>query len=84
VTAPLSFLLDGADAHERLARLREMRAVTAMICGWQHPVKRALDEAINGSGSAVAIALAEIDALPALRRRRVLAVIAALGKGGGR
>jgi hypothetical protein len=80
MTAPrLGFLLADADALETTARLREWRAVTALICGWNSEVKRALDQAIEGGSSAVA--LSAIDRLPALRRRRVLATIAALSKG---
>ena len=84
MTAPrLSFLLDGASDVERLCRMREWRAVTALICGWNSEVKRALDQAIEGGSSAVAV-LSEIDALPALKRRRVLATIGALMRGGRR
>jgi hypothetical protein len=72
----LSFLLAGASDVERVARLREMRVVVALLCGWSSPAKRAVDQAL--AGGSCAAALAEIDALPALRRRKVLAVIGAL------
>jgi len=78
-THRLSFLLADADAHETAARLREMKVVTALLCGWRAPVTIAIDAALAGGSAAVA--LREIDALPALRRRRVLSCIGALMKG---
>jgi hypothetical protein len=81
MTAPrLAFLLDGASDVEVIARLREMRVVVALLAGWDSEAKRAIDTALAGGSAAVAIEA--IDRLPALRRRRVLAVIGALMKGG--
>jgi serine/threonine protein kinase HipA of HipAB toxin-antitoxin module len=59
-----------------------MRVVVALIVGWDSPAKLAIDRALEGASAAVA--LAEIDRLPALRRRKVLACIGALSKAGGR
>jgi hypothetical protein len=72
----LGFLFDGLDAGERLTRLREMRALVAVYCGWNHPAKLALDQAV--SGGSLAVALAEIDRLPTGRRRRLLSSYGAL------
>jgi hypothetical protein len=80
MTAPhrLNFLLADSDV-EMVARLREWRVIVALLVGWDSDVKRAIDTALAGGSAAVAIAA--IDRLPALRRRRVLACIAALMKG---
>ena len=79
----LAFLIDGAPEAERIARLREMRVVVALLCGWGSPAKRAIDQALAGGSDAAA--LTEIDRLPALRRRRILATFGALlPKGRGR
>jgi hypothetical protein len=73
----LDFLLRGVTKTERTARLRELRAVAMLLCGANHPATRALECAISDPRAA-GTALASIDTLPALRRRRVLAIIAAL------
>jgi dihydroneopterin aldolase len=73
----LGFLFDGIDEVERRARLRELRVLVAVYCGWDHPAKAALDQAISSNAS-YEIALEAIDQLPALRRRRLLATYAAL------
>lgn len=73
----LSFLFDGGDQHERVARIRELRSLVAVYCGWDAPAKRALDEAVL-SGASIEPALAEIDKLPALLRRRLLSSYGAL------
>jgi hypothetical protein len=75
--ARLCFLLDGIDEAEQIARLRELRVLVAVYCGWDHPAKAALDQAISSNGS-YEIALEAIDQLPALRRRRLLASYGAL------
>jgi hypothetical protein len=73
----LDFLLEGADAMERQARLREIRALVAVYSGWDHPAKRIIDQALRGEASE-AEALAEVDRLPARTRRRLLASYGAL------
>jgi hypothetical protein len=62
---------------ERQARLRELRALSLLYCGRDHPATIALTEAI-ADPSAADRALAQLDTLPALRRRRLLANYAAL------
>jgi hypothetical protein len=68
---------DGFDGAERLARLRAMRALAFVFCGPAHPLTMALLEAEADDAAAIA-ALDHLDALPALRRRRLLAAYAAL------
>lgn len=72
----LSFLL-GGDAAERVARLRELRALATVFCGPSHPATAALTAAVTAPAQA-AHALAEIAALPALRKRRLLATFGSL------
>ncbi len=64
---------------ERLARTRALRALVFVYCGHDHPLARALLEAERDPDAAPA-ALAELDALPALRRRQILATYAALAR----
>jgi hypothetical protein len=60
---------------ERIARLRELRVAALLWLGSQHPLVRALVDAI-ADPEAIAEAVAQIDALPAILRRRILAVMA--------
>src|SRR5215469_7680239 len=63
----LSFLFVGMDEAERLARLRELRALVAVYCGWDHPAKLAFDAAAQGTSDELgAAALAEVAKLPSL------------------
>jgi hypothetical protein len=69
----LGFLLSGCSPAERAARLRELRALAMVYLGLRHPATAAL-----GDPTAVDRALAELGAIPALRRRRLLCAYAAL------
>jgi len=60
---------------EQQARLRELRLASRLILGPGHPATQALDDAVVDPGAATA-ALTAIDELPALPKRRLLAVIA--------
>jgi hypothetical protein len=62
---------------ERLSRLREFRLVSLLMFGRDHALTRALAAAIADPG-AIEDVLAEIDALPALPRRRLLATLASV------
>ena len=62
---------------ERTARLREARMAALLLFGANHPLSRALSAAIT-EPAALGHALAELDALPALPRRRLLATLAAV------
>jgi hypothetical protein len=73
----LVFLLDSIPEAERTARCRELRASALVYLGLRHPVTAALGEAI-GDPSMVDRALAELGAVPALRRRRLLCAYGAL------
>jgi hypothetical protein len=73
--ADLSFLFDGISDAERDARLRETRMAGLLLFGAKHPLSRAFAAAI-ADPTVIAAALAEIDVLPALPRRRLLAVVA--------
>jgi hypothetical protein len=73
----LAFLLDGVPEAERIARCRELRALALVYCGLAHPATEALGAAI-GDPAMIGRALAELDAIPALRRRRLLASYGAL------
>jgi hypothetical protein len=79
----LDFLLRDADQLERIARIREMRALSLLLCGAAHPATVALAKAITDP-TATDHALTEVDILPALRRRRLLAAYCALMRRGGR
>jgi len=65
-----------APAPEGLARLREAKIAASLLCGPRHPVTVALKTAI-ADPQAIDVAIDEIDALPALTRRRLLAAMAA-------
>jgi hypothetical protein len=65
------------DQIERAAERRELKALATVFCGQKHSLVRALRAAQNGDADALAVALREIDALPALPRRRLLATFAA-------
>jgi hypothetical protein len=64
---------------ERLARLREMR-VLAYLLAPKSPLVAALKTAETGDQAVLDAALAELDRLPALARRRILATYAALSR----
>jgi hypothetical protein len=74
---PLGFLIAGTGDDERAARLRELRALALVYCGRRHPLTSALSAAI-GDPAVTEAALAQLDGLPALRRRRLLASFGAL------
>lgn len=63
------------DPAERDARRRELRAVALAWCGPHHPLTQALRAR---TPEALAAALAEIDRLPARRRRNLLSAYATL------
>jgi hypothetical protein len=73
----LGFLVSGCSPSEQAARLRELRALSLVYLGLRHPVTAALSEAI-GDPSMVDRALAELGAVPALGRRRLLCAYGAL------
>jgi hypothetical protein len=73
---PLAFLIDTPEP-ERAARLRELRALAVVLLGPAHPATRSLAAAVTDPDAAPA-ALAEIDRLSALPRRRLLATFGAL------
>jgi hypothetical protein len=73
----LAFLLDGVPEAERMARCRELRALALVYCGLAHPATEALGAAITDPAM-TGRALIVLDALPALRRRRLLASYGAL------
>jgi hypothetical protein len=77
LTAPLAFLLSDCSDTERAARCRELRALALVYCGSAHPATTALGAAISDP-AATDRALTVLDALPALRRRRLLASYGAL------
>jgi hypothetical protein len=62
---------------ERSARLREARMAALLLLGAGHSLTAALGDAIVEPEALIA-ALAELDALPALPRRRLLATLAAV------
>jgi hypothetical protein len=70
---------DDIPADERKARLRELRALTYLLAP-QSPLVVALKAAETGDQAALDAALAELDRLPALARRRILATYAALSR----
>jgi hypothetical protein len=73
----LAFLLDGVSEAERMARCRELRALSLVYLGLRHPVTVALGVAVVDP-TATDRALAELGAIPALRRGRLLASYGAL------
>jgi hypothetical protein len=70
---------DDIDKAERLARLRELRALAYLLVP-NSPLAAALKAAETGDQAALDAALAELDRLPALARRRILATYAALSR----
>ena len=62
---------------ERTARLREARMAALLLLGAKHRLALALADAIADPAALVG-ALAELDALPALPRRRLLATLASV------
>jgi hypothetical protein len=67
----------GIDDAERVARCRELRALSHVYLGRVHPLTAALGRALL-DWSALEPARAELSAIPALQRRRLLATYAAL------
>jgi hypothetical protein len=70
----LSFLFDGLDEGERIARLQVLRVPTAVYAGWDSLAKRALDDVVL-DGADYRAAPEAINRLPALLRRRASAVL---------
>jgi hypothetical protein len=62
--------VSGLAEGERVARLREMRALALVFCGPSHPLVSALRRA-ELDPAAAERALELLDALPALRHRRL-------------
>jgi hypothetical protein len=62
---------------ERTTRLREARMAALLLLGAKHRLALALADAI-ADPAALVRALAELDALPALPRRRLLATLASV------
>jgi hypothetical protein len=79
----LSFLVVGVSELERQARCRELRALSLLLLGHGHAATVALAAAI-ADPAATDRALRLVDALPALRHRRLLASYTALLERGGR
>ena len=73
MTANLAAVFDVAGM-ERTARLRELRMAARLLLGPRHELTRALASAI-ADPDALGDALAILDALPALPRRRLLATL---------
>jgi hypothetical protein len=67
----------GLDDVERRARLREWRAIACLIVGPRHALTIALGDALDDP-TAAERARQQLEALPPLPRRRVLATYAAL------
>jgi hypothetical protein len=63
---------------DRAVQLAELRTLALMLLGPAHKLTRALQAADRGNEAALSAALAEIDALPALRRRKILSTFAVL------
>ena len=72
----LGFLLTVAEP-ERRCRLRELRALATLLLGPAHRQPRSLPAAVTDPTAAPA-ALAALDHLPALPRRRLLATFGSL------
>jgi hypothetical protein len=62
---------DGLAETERVAELRSIAALVAICCGSSSPAVAALREAETDT-TASEVALAAVNALPALRRRQIL------------
>ena len=70
--------MDGIPEGERVARIRALRTLAHLLCGGpRHPLAVALRESELDPAQAER-ALELLDALPTLRRRRLLAAFAAL------
>jgi hypothetical protein len=67
----------GVDPAERKAQFRALAVLAAVFSGWRNPLIGALREA-EQDAAAGARALELLDALPALTRRRMLSVFAAV------
>ena len=76
MSANLAAVFSVADP-ERIARLREFRLASLLLLGRDHALTIALAAAI-ADPAALDIALAELDALAALPRRRLLATLASV------
>lgn len=68
----------GLPEGERVARIREVAAVACLIVGRSHPLVAALRSAETDTAKSAA-ALEQFDALPALKRRHILAACCNLG-----
>jgi hypothetical protein len=71
------YLVDGVDEAERQTRFRVLQALALGICGPRAPLTASFGKAINDPAAAET-ALALLVALPALRRRRLLASFSTL------
>ena len=76
MSANLAAVFSIADP-ERIARLREFRLASLLLLGRDHALTLALAAAI-ADPDAIDAALAELDALAALPRRRLLATLASV------
>jgi hypothetical protein len=74
MNATLTALFQVAEP-ERLSRLREFRLASLLLLGRGHPLTSALTAAISDP-ALLDEALTELNALPALPRRRLLATLA--------
>ena len=72
----------GVPDRERAVQLAELRALVFVLCGHGHPLVKALRAAEGGDEAVLAAALAQLDGLPSLNRRRVLATFNALRTNG--
>ena len=68
----------GIPDRDRAVQLAELRALVFVLCGPAHPLVKALKAADAGDEAVLAAALAQLDGLPSLNRRRVLGTFAAL------
>ena len=73
---PLGFLLATTEP-ERAARLRELRALAFVLAGASHAATLALSAAVADPALADD-ALAELNRMPALTKRRLLAIYGAI------
>jgi hypothetical protein len=83
VSVNLGFLMAGLPETERAVRCRELRALALVYLGLRHPATVALAKAI-GDPAVGPRALALLDTVPALPRRRLLSTYAALIAPSGR
>jgi hypothetical protein len=77
MTSPFGPWVPGVDAAERKAQLRSLAALGAAFLGSGSPVVMALREA-EADPTKAADALAALNAVPTLRRRRLLSVFGAV------